>query len=223
MKIAQEIDVLAPIERVWAFFDDVPRVASCMPGAMLSEIVDDKTFDGNVAIKVGPVAVNYQGRLLIEDRDEGAHIVHLKANGKDRKGAGTASAKIVATLTELAADRTKLVVDSDVQLSGRIASLGRGVQDVAGKLFTEFGNRMSAEIASDEAAAQAAVHATRPDEPAAAGQPMSDVAAVPVTQVQTAPATPSPRPAEPIKVGALLWSILKDKLAMFFRRWRPRR
>lgn len=226
MKIAQEIEVPAPIERVWAFFDDVPRVASCMPGATLSKIVDEKTFDGNVAIKVGPVAVNYQGRLLIEERDDGAHIVHLKANGKDRKGAGTASAKIVATLTELAPNRTKLAVDSDVQLSGRIASLGRGVQDVAGKLFTEFGNRMSAEIASGEAAAHAAALATESVEPAPGLQPvspLSGVAAAPAAPTRTAPPPLPPRSAEPIKVGALLWSILKDKFFRLFRRRSARR
>lgn len=210
MKIDQEIELPAPIDRVWAFFDDVPRVASCMPGATLSEIVDAKTFDGNVAIKVGPIGVNYQGRLLIEEKDDALHTIRLKANGKDRKGAGSASAQIVATLTELDPSRTKLAVDSDVQLSGRMASLGRGVQDVAGKLFTEFGKRMSTEISVSE--------------PVASSQAASASRTTSSTEQPAAPATApqaAPLPAgEPIKVGALLWSILKDKLARLFRRRR---
>lgn len=220
MKIEQQIDLSAPIDRVWAFFDDVPRVASCMPGATLSEIVDATTFDGNVALKIGPIAVNYQGRLLIEEKDDASRTIHLKANGKDRKGAGSANARIVATLTELGPGSTRLAVDSDVQLTGRIASLGRGVQDVAGKLFAEFGNQMSAEISADEAAVQEPAPAT-PVGFADAGQHADIAQPADAATVRTAP--PVPRIAEPIKVGALLWSILKDKLARLFRRRGARR
>lgn len=235
MKIEQEIDLPAPVDRVWAFFDDVPRVASCMPGATLSEIVDETTFDGNVALKIGPIAVNYQGRLLIEDKDDTSHTIHLKANGKDRKGAGSANAKIVATLTELGPASTRLVVDSDVQLTGRIASLGRGVQDVAGKLFVEFGDRMSADITAEQAVA----HEPASQAPAGEIPPAQDK----LSPAETAGAVAAPsavepgmrksggepstklvaRTNEPIKVGSLLWSILRDKIALLFRRLRGRR
>jgi carbon monoxide dehydrogenase subunit G len=235
VKIEQEIDLPAPIDRVWAFFDDVPRVASCMPGATLSEIVDDTTFDGNVALKIGPIAVNYQGRLLIEGKDDASHTIHLKANGKDRKGAGSANAKIVATLTELDPASTRLAVDSDVQLTGRIASLGRGVQDVAGKLFVEFGERMSADITAEQAAAhepatQAPAEEMPPAHDASAAATTSGAAAAsagadsgadkPAARTSTAPVA---RTNEPIKVGSLLWSILRDKIASLFRRLRGRR
>jgi hypothetical protein len=119
-----------------------------------------------VSVKVGPILVNYLGRLVIEDRDLATRTVRMKADGKDKKGAGAASAKIQAVLVETDASHTRLTVSSDVQLSGRIATLGRGVQDVAGKIFAEFATRMSAEISAspteppteavDETPAQAA-------------------------------------------------------------------
>ena len=235
MKIEQEIDLPAPIDRVWAFFDDVPRVASCMPGATLSEIVDDTTFDGNVALKIGPIAVNYQGRLLIEGKDDASHTIHLKANGKDRKGAGSANAKIVATLTELDAALTRLAVDSDVQLTGRIASLGRGVQDVAGKLFVEFGDRMSADITAEQAAANASAAQASAGEVQLAQDASAPAETSHVADASSGAESGTRRPVaepskkvvartnEPIKVGSLLWSILRDKIALLFRRLRGRR
>jgi len=167
MKIEQEIDIPAPIDAVWSFLEDVPRVSTCLPGANLTDVVDDATYDGTVSVKVGPILVNYLGRLVIEDRDLATRTVRMKADGKDKKGAGAASAKIQAILIETDASHTRLMVSSDVQLSGRIATLGRGVQDVAGKIFAEFATRMSAEISATPSDAPAA-------EPEAAASPAAD-------------------------------------------------
>jgi len=204
MKIEQQIDLHASVDRVWAFFDDVPRVASCMPGATLSEIVDTKTFEGNVALKVGPIGVNYQGRLVIEERDDSSRTIRLKADGRDRKGGGNANAHVVATLTETELGCTRLTVVSDVQLSGRMATLGRGVQDVAGKIFAQFGSRISEEIALDTAEVA---------QPAGSGATSEGAVASDATSRPT-----TAQGGEPIKVGPLLWSILRDKLANLIRR-----
>ncbi len=228
MKIEQEIQVTAAIGYVWAFFEDVPRVATCMPGAVLTEVVDPNTFDGMVAVKVGPIGVNYQGRLIIEERDLATHTVRMKAQGKDRKGAGSASAKIVATLIETAPGSTRLFVSSDVQLSGRIATLGRGVQDVAGKIFEDFGNRMSAEIgigpvipAADELAPTGTT--TTYDDLAGSGlaHKISTPSRGSATPDRALPAIPVPARA-PIKAGALFWSICRDKFRQLLARRRNR-
>lgn len=235
MRIEQSLEVPVPIDRVWSFFDDVPRVASCMPGATLTDVLDDRTFDGTVVVKVGPISVHYQGRLTIEDKDKTSYSVRLQANGRDRNGAGTARATVVARLKALSENRTELALESDVQLTGRIASLGRGVQDVAGKLFAQFGERMSEALAADSAGMQPAGTDKAETRVGGSTPPMDDVAVRPAATDGTlhdqAPAKGSPdqrsapfetktvAPAKPINLLRLLWSILLDKLA----RWLPRK
>jgi uncharacterized protein len=233
MKIEQEVQVAAPTRLVWEFFDDVPAVARCMPGASLTKIVDDRTYEGVVAMKVGPIAVNYQGTVVIEEKDAASRTVRMHASGKDRKGAGSAKARILATLDEISPDTTKVVVSTDLQLTGRVASLGRGVQEVAAKVFAEFADRVSAELTAayrtspgdpahdrtPSARAQAAPHA-----PAAAarGQAPSDVSVAPAAPA----AGRSPEttvPDAPIRVGRLLAALLREKLARFFGRLRRSR
>jgi carbon monoxide dehydrogenase subunit G len=206
MKIEQEIDIPAPIDEVWSFLEDVPRVATCLPGANLTDVVDDTTYDGTVSVKVGPILVNYLGRLVIEDRDLATRTVRMKADGKDKKGAGAANAKIQAVLIETDASHTRLTVSSDVQLSGRIATLGRGVQDVAGKIFAEFATRMSAEISATPsatpapAAAADAPPATYDTEDASPPPdlPVTDGASGPGPSRQVEPASEPDEPPPPV-------------------------
>jgi len=245
MRIKQTVDVPAPVEKVWAFLQDVPRVAMCMPGATLKEIVDPDTFVGTVSIKVGPIGANYHGRLVMEERNSADHTIRMKAAGKDRKGAGTANATIVASLTEPSAGLTQLSVASDIQLSGRIATLGRGIQDVAGKIIGEFAERLSAEVGAGDstepptgsgafgaaAPADSSVPTDRVSGVAATGgaasPPDSASAVTPALHAGPSRRTPDDSvgggEAAPIKMGGLLWSILRDKIRELFSRRKAKR
>jgi carbon monoxide dehydrogenase subunit G len=153
MKIENEAEVGAPIAAVWEFFNDVPRVAACLPGGELTEVVDDKTYKGIVKVKIGPVAMTYQGSVVLEEMDETGRTVSLNASGRDRRGAGTARATVTAALVEEAADRTRVSVVTDLHLTGKAASLGgRGIRDVSTKLFGQFVDNVTAELESESPA-----------------------------------------------------------------------
>jgi uncharacterized protein len=229
MKVQQNVDIPAPIDEVWTVLQDVPRVATCMPGAMLTQVVDPDTFDGTVSIRVGPIGVHYQGRLVVEQRDAANYSVRMRAAGTDRKGSGAANAIIAVSLAESSPGWTCLQVDSTVDLRGRMATLGRGIQDVADKVLSEFADRLSNEMRTTAAAGRTEVSAamaaalasgsasTQPAPArAAAGRNDGSAEAVPAPPGTAPTAAYSQTP--PIKAGALLWSILRDKFKQLFGR-----
>ena len=120
MKIENTVEVDAPLDRVWALVNDIPRVAPCMPGAALTGVGDDgTTYEGTVAVKLGPLRMSYKGKVTVEDIDEANHSARLAASGKDTKGGGTARASVETRLEAAGDTRTRLQVTSDVQLTAR--------------------------------------------------------------------------------------------------------
>jgi carbon monoxide dehydrogenase subunit G len=139
VKIEQNVEIDAPMARVWALVNDVPRIAPCMPGAELTNVVDDKTYEGTVRVKLGPINMSYKGTAVLEEVDEASHTAHIAANGKDVRGGGTARAGILMKLERISDSSTTMAVTADVQLTGKVASFGRGaIQDVSNKLFKQF-------------------------------------------------------------------------------------
>ena len=157
MKIENTVEVDAPLDRVWALVNDIPRVAPCMPGAALTGVVDDGTYEGTVAVKLGPLRMSYKGKVTVEDIDEANHSARLAASGKDTKGAGTARASVVTRLEAAGDTHTRLQVTSDVQLTGKVASFGRGgaINDVATRLFGQFADCLRATLEAESAAGPA--------------------------------------------------------------------
>jgi uncharacterized protein len=229
MKVQQNADIPAPIDEVWTVLQDIPRVATCMPGAMLTRVVDLDTFDGTVSVRVGPIGVSYQGRLVVEQHDAASYSVRMRAAGADRKGSGAANAIIAVSLAEPSPGWTRLQVDSTVDLRGRIATLGRGIQDVADKVLSEFADRLSTEMRTTAAASRTAVPAAMAA-PLAAGSastqpaPARTAAGPDDGSVEALPAPPGTAPTAahtqtpPVKAAAFLWSILRDKFKQLFRR-----
>jgi carbon monoxide dehydrogenase subunit G len=139
MRIEQNVVVDAPLDQVWALVNDVPSVAPCMPGATLTKVVDDRTYEGTVTVKLGPIRMSYKGTVVLEEVDEASHSGRMAASGRDTKGAGTARATVETRLEPDGDARTRLSVVSDLQLTGKVASFGRGaINDVANKLFGQF-------------------------------------------------------------------------------------
>ena len=225
MRIENTVEVDAPLDRVWALVNDIPRVAPCMPGGALTGVLDDKTYEGTVAVKLGPLRMSYKGKVVVEEVDEANHRARLGASGRDTKGAGTARASVETRLEPAGDHHTRLHVTSDVQLTGKVASFGRGgaINDVATRLFGQFADCLRATLeAEPSAAAEAATvedraasgpAGTAPEAAPGAATPAAATADVPASpasaQAPTAPAstagpaatpsapaaTPTPRPA----------------------------
>src|ERR671931_2235764 len=186
MKIEQTVEVDAPLDRVWALVNDVPRVAPCMPGAALTKVVDERTFEGTVRVKLGPINLSYKGTVVLDEVDEAAHSAQMSANGRDVRGGGTAKARVDTRLEAISDSRTRMSVSTDLHLTGRVASFGRGaVQDVSARLFGEFAQCLRQTLEAVEAA-PAAPAATQPSPAAQAAEPAGP-----------APPPPPPRPPPP--------------------------
>src|SRR5215212_56674 len=157
MRIENTVEVDAPLERVWALVNDIPRVAPCMPGAALTGVGDDNTYEGTVAVKLGPLRMSYKGKVSIDEVDDVNHSARLTASGKDTKGAGTARATVETRLEPAGETHTRLHVTSDVQLTGKVASFGRGgaINDVATRLFGRFADCLRSTLESEAATARA--------------------------------------------------------------------
>ncbi|WKG02748.1 SRPBCC family protein [Mycolicibacterium sp. HK-90] len=145
MELNNEFRVAVPAAKTWEVLTDVERVAPCLPGATLLS-VDGDDFTGAVKVKVGPITVSYQGDATFQEKDAAAQRVVLKANGKETRGNGTASAVVTAQLKD-EGDATTVVVTTDLAISGKAAQFGRGVlADVAGSLIDQFARSLEAEL-----------------------------------------------------------------------------
>jgi uncharacterized protein len=181
MRIENTVEVDAPLDRVWALVNDIPRVAPCMPGAALTGVLDDKTYEGTVAVKLGPLRMSYKGKVTVDEVDEANHRARLTASGRDTKGAGTAKANVETRLEPAGDTRTRLNVTSDVQLTGKVASFGRGgaINDVATRLFGQFADCLRTTLESAPTPATGSGMAGAPGPEAAAGAAPAAAGAAP--------------------------------------------
>ncbi len=207
MKIENTIEVDAPLDRVWALVNDIPRVAPCMPGAALTGVLDDQTYEGTVAVKLGPLRMSYKGKVTVEDVDEANHSARLAASGRDTKGAGTAKASVETRLEAAGDTHTRLHVTSDVQLTGKVASFGRGgaINDVATRLFGQFADCLRATLEAESAT---------PEPTTPAPEPAASTPAAP-TPAAAAPAAATP--AEALDAGSLVGTVIKGRLQALFQ------
>ncbi len=146
MLIKSGFDVAQPVDKVWKFFDDIPAVAACLPGAQLTQDLGDNKYLGKVAISMGPVRLQFGGTARIQERDDAAKRLVVDAAGADEKGRGNASMLVTATLSP-ARGGTRVDVSQDLQLSGAAAQYGRGmISDVTEILMRDFATNMQNRI-----------------------------------------------------------------------------
>jgi carbon monoxide dehydrogenase subunit G len=156
MLIENSFDVSARIEEVWIYLQDIEKVVPCMPGAELTETIDDSNWKGKVTVKLGPVSLAFAGKVTLDEFDEAAHRAVLKASGMEQRGKGAASATITSTL-EPNQEGTRVKIVQDLKVSGQAAQFSRGMmQDVSTKLTQEFADclRMNMQV-EDQAEAGA--------------------------------------------------------------------
>ncbi|KRA38264.1 MULTISPECIES: SRPBCC family protein [unclassified Nocardioides] len=145
MDLTHTFTVPTTIDATWAHFQDIGALAECFPGAQVTAVGEDAdgapTFEGTCKVKLGPIALVYAGAGSFVERDEGAHRFVVDAKGRDKRGNGTAGAKVTVTMTEPgdAGGQTTVEVVTDLAITGKPAQFGRGVmQDVSDKLLGQF-------------------------------------------------------------------------------------
>jgi uncharacterized protein len=139
VKITKTFQVQEPVAQVWEFLKDPRRVAACVPGAQITEALDDRRYAGTITVKVGPVVSDYRGELSIERLDAQKYEIELLGKGRDVKGKGSASMKMVGKLRGLPDGRTEVTGTSEISIIGVLAQFGsRMVEEVSGQMFGEF-------------------------------------------------------------------------------------
>ncbi len=149
MDFTNEFRVSLPIEQAWTLFTDVERIAPCMPGAQLTEVNGDQ-YSGTVKIKVGPVIAQFKGVASFEQLDAVNRTMVLKAEGRDTRGQGNASALITAQLTPNGTG-TRVTVKTQLKITGKMAQFGKGViEDISKKLLAQFVDALEKQLAAEE-------------------------------------------------------------------------
>jgi len=139
MKITQEFEVRRPVQVVWDFFQNVPEVAQCLPGAELLSDDGDGTYTGRVAVKLGPMSATFDGSATVTP-DLDRHTGVIDGKGEDRRGKSRGAVKVTYTLAERVPGTTAVTVDADVQLTGAAAQFGRSglITEMSSRLIGEF-------------------------------------------------------------------------------------
>jgi carbon monoxide dehydrogenase subunit G len=202
MLIENAFTVPADPDRVWNILLDVERIAPCMPGAEITEQVDDRNWKGRVNVRFGPVSLAFAGAVEMTERDDQARRVVLSARGMEQKGKGAATASVTSWL-EGDGGSTTVKMEADITLTGPVAQLSRGLlPEVSKKLTAEFANCLAETMSADGNGAAATAATDGPGE-APAGP---ETAAAP---------RPTAKPVSGLSVGlSAIWSLIVG----FFRR-----
>jgi uncharacterized protein len=211
MEFDNSFEVPLPVDAAWKLLMDIRRIAPCLPGAELTEVIDDRTYKGKVGVRLGPVSLAFAGTVKFDEIDDANHRAKIAAQGSDAKGRGAANATATFHL-EPVAGGAKVLVHTNLTLSGAVAQYGRGVgiiQMTAAQIITQFANNLKAQLGP--AAAPAAATGTPP----AAAQSAAPAAPAPAAPVTVSPVPP---PAKPISGFALAGAVLLAWVKRLFGR-----
>ena len=190
MKLEHSFEVDAPLDSVWETMIDVEKVAPCLPGADVTEAADG-VYQGTFTVKIGPTTAAYAGKLEMEEVDRAGHRVTMRADGRDKRGQGSAKATIRSSMSE-SGGTTAVEVTTDFTLTGRLARFGRGgmIQDVSNRILAEFVDCLRGSIESPTPHGGATADGESADAQAAR--------------------------AEPIRGGRLFFSVLWERIKRLF-------
>ncbi len=150
LRIEERLELEAPAERVWAYLVDPERVVSCLPGAAIDAAVGERTYRGSMKVKIGPVSMTYQGVAEFVELDADRRTMRLEGKGSDKGGGGQVQMVMESRVESLAASRTRLVVDVELKLAGKMVRFGRGMIGVVSeRLFQEFAECLAARLGAD--------------------------------------------------------------------------
>jgi carbon monoxide dehydrogenase subunit G len=204
MEFDNSFEVPLPPAQAWKVLLDIQRIAPCMPGAELTEVVGANTYKGKIGVRLGPVALTFAGIVKFDEIDDAKHTARVSAQGTDAKGRGGANAASVFRL-EPAGSGSKVLVHTNLTLSGAVAQYGRGVgiiQATATQIMNQFAKSLKDKLAQEPAAATPATAAAPP-------------------AMQSSPSLvppPAPPPAKPISGFSLMAKVIWSWLNGLFKR-----
>jgi uncharacterized protein len=194
LRIEKNFQVSQPIDKVWALLSDPAKVASCVPGAQITEKVDDKTYKGSISVKVGPSVTDYKGEVQILRLEPHNHEIEIQGKGQDVRGRGSASMTMTGKLATLADGATLVTSISEVNVVGILAQMGsRVIAEVSNIMFDKFSQNFQAllqQVAASPVLANAETAATS----------------------RAAASTPRVDPPQPVEGGSIAWLALKQMI-----------
>jgi len=211
MDLNHQFTVAVPVDDAWRILTDVERIAPCLPGAQLQEIEGD-TYRGIVKVKVGPIQAQFKGQANFIERDDVAHKVVLKGEGRDTTGKGNASAIITAEMTAVDASNTAVTVNTDLSVTGKVAQFGRGAMaDISDKLLAQFVVNLNALIAEQPATAAAAPAVAAAPEPTEGVRTIESAEVAPLDLLSAAgsPILKRAIPVVVVVVAVLVWLVVR--------------
>jgi carbon monoxide dehydrogenase subunit G len=221
VKLDKQYPLEASVEQAWAVLSDIRAVGGCMPGAQITEQLDETHYQGTVKTKVGPASMQFGGEIEVLGVDAAAYAMQMVGKGADR-GGSSASMKLSAHIEPGATPQTSVLVgQATVTVSGKLAQFGsRLLVPVSDAMLAQFADNFRAAAAAVPMVAGAAAVA-----PEALASPTAGAAS---SAVGDAPAAPSPVAAAPVRVPAapvkelnalsLMWTVFKSWLAGLFGR-----
>ena len=180
MEFDNSFDVPLSPAQAWTVLMDIRRVAPCMPGAALTEIIDPQNFRGKIAVRLGPVALAFAGNVSFENVDDANHSARVKAQGSDDKGRGSANAT-AAFRIEPAETGSRVLIHTDLMLSGAVAQYGRGVgmiQATAAQIINQFAKNLRTQLERQPVTAPAGADSAAPPADAPLPEPAKPIAGV---------------------------------------------
>ena len=188
-KQTKTFQVQEPIQKVWRFLSDPRKVAPCLPGAQITEAIDDRTFKGTITVKIGPVSNSFKGEVKLLRLDEQNYEMELAGSGQDPRGGGGATMKMLGKLASLSDSATEVTGTTEVTVTGKLAQFGaRMMDDVSNHMFNQFTKAFQERLAQEPEA-----------NPAAPENPVSNAE------------------APPIRAIPLLFMLIKNALKRLFR------
>ncbi len=185
-------------DKVWEYLRDPNKVVDCVPGAQITEQIDETTLEGTVRVKLGPVVTNFKGQVKIERLDDDSRELELTGKGMDSKGTGHAEMKMKATVTALENGKTEVASSMELNISGRMAQFGtRMIGDVNNQMFKMFTENLDKNLQSDD-------QSEKDD----GGESVSE----------TDSATEPPANAQELKALPLMLTVFKNMISRFFQR-----
>ncbi|MEX2281808.1 MAG: SRPBCC family protein [Gemmatimonadota bacterium] len=208
VSIAEEFEVRASPDRVFAWLIDPGQVVQCLPGAELLETQDDQTFLGRMRVKVGPVTASFRGRARFDEIDAVARRVRLSGEGQDTGGAGSAKLTMVSVVETLPNGASRVKVQSDVEVVGKLVQFGRGLmEEVSRQMFRQFAECVKAKLEAEPAVNSIPVSDSISNAPPSTPNPSASI------PNSTAP---TPVPPQAVSVLPLLWRALIAWLRRLF-------
>jgi uncharacterized protein len=209
MEFDNSFDVPLAPEQAWSVLMDIQRIAPCMPGAELTEVIDPQHFKGKISVRLGPVALAFAGRVEIDSIDDANRSARVKAQGSDAKGRGGANATATFHI-EPAGDGARVMIHTDLMLSGAVAQYGRGVgmiQATAAQIIGQFAGNLRTQLAQQPP--------SPPKAPAAAAQSPEIATPRPAAPSPATPAAPPPA-AKPISGFSLMARVIWQQILSLF-------